>query len=217
MHLQPAADSTVALTVVVLQSPNLNKPALSYDVQVLEHNEHLQQQLQELSNATHLASAPAAPAGPATTAMQVSLLRAALAEANYRLSAAGLLPVAATRLQEVSRSQVCTPWVSAAPSACGDRQLHMAPEALSTTTTQRKGTTMCMQARMQGLAARGIMPACLRTACMLKSFGSCLCCAGLRCVTSLLLSTLSSVVELWWEAWQSSLLDTHTSFASGLP
>lgn len=95
-------------------------------LQVLEHNEHLQQQLQELSNATPHASAPATPAaGPATTAMQVSLLCAALAEANYRLAAAGLLPVAATRLQEVSRSQVCAPWASAAPSACCVRHLRI--------------------------------------------------------------------------------------------
>lgn len=71
--------------------------------QVLEHNSHLQQQLQELSHATHAAQAPAQ--ASTTTSMQASLLRAALAEANYRLTAAGLLPVAATSLQR-SQQQV---------------------------------------------------------------------------------------------------------------
>jgi hypothetical protein len=69
--------------------------------------------------------------------MQVSLLRTALAEANYRLAAAGLLPVAATRLQEVATgSQVCAPWASTAPSACGVTHLriHIAPDILSTMT-----------------------------------------------------------------------------------
>ena len=72
-------------------------------LQLLEHNSHLQQQLQELSHATHAAQAPAQ--ASTTTSMQASLLRAALAEANYRLTGAGLLPVAATSLQR-SQQQV---------------------------------------------------------------------------------------------------------------
>lgn len=68
-------------------------------LQVLEHNTHLQQ---ELAHTTIITPAPA------STAMQVSLLRAALAEANYRLTAAGLLPVAAIGLQEEPKTQVST-------------------------------------------------------------------------------------------------------------
>lgn len=79
-------------------------------MQVLEHNTHLQQQLQELSHAQQHASAPDA------TTMQVSLLRAALAEANYRLTAAGLMPVGATGMQDGRRSQVGT-------SSAGQAQL----------------------------------------------------------------------------------------------
>lgn len=68
-------------------------------LQVLEHNTHLQQELARTTIVT-----PA----PASTAMQLSLLRAALEEANYRLTAAGLLPVAATSLQEEPRFQAST-------------------------------------------------------------------------------------------------------------
>lgn len=76
-------------------------------------NTRWQAPLQPLPPAsTHCLSHPDVAAGSAATtaaaALQVSLLRSALAEANYRLAAAGLLPVTATTAtpRETSSTQV---------------------------------------------------------------------------------------------------------------
>jgi hypothetical protein len=103
--------STLRMTMAVDQS---TKPVPAFlSPQVLEHQVNLHQRLQDNMRPTSMLSAPIPPASaqstphPASTAVQVSLLRAALAEANYRLAAAGLPPVAATDLQE-STKLVCT-------------------------------------------------------------------------------------------------------------
>ena len=70
-------------------------------MQVLQHNTFLQQQVQDLTLKAHSSTAAAAtPAPSPSAAIQLTLLRTALTEANYRLAAAGLTPVAATTMQE---------------------------------------------------------------------------------------------------------------------
>lgn len=102
--------------------PHLTKTSTPpWPMQVLQHNTFLQQQLLTLSMQT-----AAAPAPSASTPIQASLLRAALTEANYRLSAAGLAPVA--RPQATSQLTV-RPWVKPVLQALSASPGHSHQEA----------------------------------------------------------------------------------------